>query len=154
MLEPDMGGDMPKKPEQDVPHPISVHSNFVTPNGLAQIERALAKFEAAHNAAISKDNKTAIELTARELTYWSTRKNTAILIPEISNPHQAHFGATVTVRRHDGRVETFRIVGEDEAEPSAKTISHLSPFARAVTGKSVGDHIEISGEDAQILAIG
>ena len=34
-----------------------------------------------------------------------------------------HFGATVTVRRDDGRAQTFRIVGEDEAEPARGTIS-------------------------------
>jgi transcription elongation GreA/GreB family factor len=64
-----------------------------------------------------------------------------------------HFGSTVVVRRHDGRVQTFRIVGEDEAEPSAGTISYVSPFARAVIGASVGDHVEISGEDTEVLAM-
>jgi transcription elongation GreA/GreB family factor len=141
------------KPEEVVARPVSAHPNYVTSNGLSQIERALEKYEAAHSAAVMKENKTAIELTARELIYWSARKSTAILVPEISNPHQVQFGTTVTVRRHDGRVQTFRIVGEDEAEPAAKTISYISPFAQAVMGKSVGDQIEISGDESEILAI-
>ena len=145
--------EIDETPEEILPRPVSTHPNYVTANGLAQIERALAKYEAAHTAAIAKSNKIAIELTARELIYWSARKNTAILVPEISNPRQAQFGTTVTVKRHDGRVQTFRIVGEDEAEPSAKTISYVSPFAQAVMGKSVGDHVEIAGEDSEVLAI-
>jgi transcription elongation GreA/GreB family factor len=142
------------KPEEMVERPVSAQPNYVTPNGLAQIERALAKYEAAHTAAILKENKTAIELTAREIRYWSARKSTAILAPPSSSSDQVQFGSTVSVRRHDGRVQTFRIVGEDEAEPSGNTISYVSPFAQAVMGKSVGDHVEITGEDSEVLAIG
>jgi transcription elongation GreA/GreB family factor len=146
--------EIDERPEEVLPRPVSVHPNCVPSNGLTQIERALEKYEAAHSAAISKENKTAIELTAREIVYWSSRKNTAILMPEISKLDQVKFGTTVTVKRNDGRVQTFRIVGEDEAEPSANTISYMSPFAQAVMGKSVGDRVEIAGEDSEVLAIG
>ena len=44
----------------------------------------------------------------------------------------ASFGTTVTLRRDDGREQTFRIVGEDEADPSRGTVSYVSPVARAV----------------------
>jgi transcription elongation GreA/GreB family factor len=141
------------KPEQVLARPVSTCPNFVTPNGLTQIERALARYEAAHTAAIHKDNKTAIELTAREIRYWSSRKNSAIVVADVSSAGQVKFGATVVVRRHDGRVQRFRVVGEDEAEPSTGTISYVSPFAQAVMDKGVGDHVEISGDDAEILAI-
>ena len=40
------------------------------------------------------------------------------------------FGTTVTLRRDDGREQTFRIVGEDEADPSRGTVSYVSPVAR------------------------
>ena len=39
---------------------------------------------------------------------------------------------TVTLRRDDGREQSFRIVGEDEADPSRGTVSYVSPLARAV----------------------
>lgn len=64
-----------------------------------------------------------------------------------------HFGATVTVRRDDGRTQTFRIVGEDEAEPARGTLSHVSPLARALFGKTVGDTVGVAGGEAEILAI-
>ena len=115
--------EIDEKPEAVLARPVSAQPNYVTPNGLKQIELALAKFEVAHTAAISKENKSAIELTAREIRYWSSRKNSAVLVPPSTSPDQVQIGATVTVRRHDGRVQTFRIVGEDEAEPSAGTIS-------------------------------
>lgn len=59
----------------------------------------------------------------------------------------------MTVRRHNGRVQSFRICGLDEAEPSTGAVSYMSPFAQAVMGKAVGDCVEISGEDSEILAV-
>jgi transcription elongation GreA/GreB family factor len=142
-----------EKPEEVLARPVSSHPNFVTEEGLKLIEQALERYEAAHTAAVHKENRTAIELTAREVTYWSDRKNTAIVVSEASGGGQVQFGATVTVRRQDGRVQTLRIVGEDEADPSAGTISYVSPFAQAVMGKSVGDFVQISDAESEILAI-
>jgi transcription elongation GreA/GreB family factor len=142
-----------ERPDEILARPISARPNFVTPEGLEQIELAVARYEAAHTAAIHKENQTAIELTARELSYWSNRKNTAIVVSEASGGAEVQFGASVTVRRHDGRVQKLRIVGEDEADPSAGTISYVSPLAQAVMGKSVGDHVQIAGAESEILAI-
>jgi transcription elongation GreA/GreB family factor len=64
-----------------------------------------------------------------------------------------HFGTSVLVRREDGRTQTFRIVGEDEADPARGTISHVSPLARAVIGKSVGDLVTVLGREAEIVEI-
>jgi transcription elongation GreA/GreB family factor len=141
------------KPEEVLSRPVSSNANYVTSRGMSQIEQALAKYEAAHTAAIAKDNKTAIELTAREIAYWSSRKNTAILVSDPTNNAEVQFGTTVTVRRQGGRVQTFRIVGEDEAEPSSHSISYVSPFAQAVMGKSVGDQVEIAGDESEVLVI-
>ena len=64
-----------------------------------------------------------------------------------------HFGMRVVVRREDGRTQAFRIVGEDEADPSRGTVSHVSPLARAVMGRSVGDVVTVLGREAEILEI-
>jgi transcription elongation GreA/GreB family factor len=37
---------------------------------------------------------------------------------------------TVSLRRDNGREQSFRIVGEDEADPSRGTVSYVSPLAR------------------------
>jgi len=49
--------------------------------------------------------------------------------------------------------QTFRIVGEDEADPHKGSISYVAPLARAITGKSVGDVVEVNGNDVEILEI-
>ena len=69
-------------------------------------------------------------------------------------PGKAQFGARVTIRREDGREQTFRIVGEDEADPARHSVSYVSPLARAVTGKGVGDGAVLNGARIEIVAIG
>jgi transcription elongation factor GreA len=50
------------------------------------------------------------------------------------------FGTTVTlIDAEAGKEQRFKIVGEDEADLKAGKISVMSPIARAVIGKSVGD---------------
>jgi transcription elongation GreA/GreB family factor len=63
------------------------------------------------------------------------------------------FGSTVTFSRGDGRIQKYRIVGEDEADPKAGTISFVSPVARSLMGKTIGDVIEVSGHETEITAI-
>ena len=64
------------------------------------------------------------------------------------------FGATVTLSDEETEEEqTFRIVGEDEADPARGTLSHVSPLARALFGKQVGDTIEVAQSEAEIVEI-
>ncbi len=47
---------------------------------------------------------------------------------------------TVKVNSHDA---VFQIVGEWEADPKLKKISHSSPLGLALMGKKVGDKVEV-----------
>jgi transcription elongation GreA/GreB family factor len=133
--------------------PVSRHRNFVTAEGLRAIETALGRFEAAHRAAIDKGDKQAAAAALREVRYWRARHASAEVIERRPSHGQAAFGMTVTLRRDDGREQTFRIVGEDEANPTRGTISYVSPLARAVVGHGVNDIVEIAGREAIILDI-
>ena len=59
----------------------------------------------------------------------------------------------VTLWRDDGRVQEYRIVGEDEADPKAGSISFVSPVARLLTGKAVGDVVGTADQELEIIAI-
>ena len=138
----------------DLPdRPVSPHPNYVTAEGLAAIERTLNRFEAANKAAIAKNDRTAMAATQRELRYWIARRSTAQFVEPTVDKNKVHFGATVTVRRDDGRSQTFRIVGEDEAEPARGTVSYVSPLARAVLGGIVGETVEVPGGATTITEI-
>jgi transcription elongation factor GreA len=55
------------------------------------------------------------------------------------------FGATVKIADEDTDEElTYQIVGEYEADLNQKRISVISPLARALIGKTVGDSVEVN----------
>ncbi len=56
--------------------------------------------------------------------------------------HTVEVGTSVVVEA-DGKQEMFQIVGEFEADPMNKKLSHTSPIGHALVGKRVGDLIEV-----------
>ena len=134
--------------------PVSAHANFVTGEGLAAIETELARLDAAYSAAVRAEDREAIALTQRDRRYWTLRRASAQLVGEPPADGRIHFGSTVTLARGDGRRQTFRIVGEDEADPARGTLSYVSPLARALIGRRVGEVVPVAGDEAEILAIG
>ena len=133
--------------------PVSPHPNLVTPEGLAAIEAILARLHEEYAAAQRSHDRGALALAARDLRYWTARRASAQLVPAPAEPDKVHFGSTVTIARDDGRRQTYRIVGEDEADPAHGTISYVSPVAHALLGKEIGDVVRAGNSDAEIVAI-
>jgi transcription elongation GreA/GreB family factor len=86
------------------------------------------------------------------MRYFAARGRTAQVIPNPSSTDTVVFGSTVTFRRSDGRVQKYHFVG-DEADPKAGSISFVSPVARSLMGKAVGDAVSTSGQKLEIIAI-
>jgi len=142
----------------DLPdRPISPHPNLVTQEGLEAIDQALAEARAAYTSAQTAGggsaDRTAMARATRDLRYWSARRATAQLTEPAKSPGQVQFGRTVHLEREDGRRQTFRIVGEDEADPSAGKISYVSPLAQVILGKEEGDLVQSGGSQVEILKV-
>jgi transcription elongation GreA/GreB family factor len=148
--EPDGGEAFEDLPDR----PISEHPNLVTPQGLAQIDATLARLHEAHAKAQVSGDRAALANAARDLRYWTARRSTAQLMSSPEQTRTVQFGSTVTIARDDGRRQTWRIVGEDEAEPAEGTLSYVSPVARALMNKSVGDVVQAGSGEAEIVGIG
>jgi len=141
----------------DLPdRPISPHANLVTASGLAAIEAELASARAAYTAAQAhgsiEADRTAMARATRDLRYWSARRASAQLL-EVPEDGAVRFGGSVTIEREDGRTQTWRIVGEDEADPAEGSVSHVSPLARALIGKRVGDEAVVAGQSVEIVEV-
>ncbi len=136
--------------------PISSHPNLVTPQGLEQLESALAEARAAYTAAQAggevKSDRTAMARATRDLRYYAARRASARLVPPTPGSDRVTFGGQATIARPDGRVQTFRIVGEDEADPAKGSISYISPLARALLGREIGDVVVVGGSDVEVVA--
>jgi transcription elongation GreA/GreB family factor len=145
--------------EQDVDYleqperAVSEHPNDVTEAGLAQIEHALAAASETYAAAQASADRAALAAAGRDLRYWSARRATARVVPAQADHSEVRFGTSVTIVRDDGREQTFRIVGEDEADPAQGSISHVSPLARSMFGKRVGDVVQAGAGEAEIIRI-
>ncbi len=138
--------------------PIPDGPNLVTPAGLEALQRALRDAERAYDAANASEDvnerRRQAAVPYRDLRYYAERLRTAQVVPPAASHDTVGFGSTVTFARDDGRVQTYRIVGEDEADPRAGSISHAAPIARALAGKSVGDTATLGEQELEITAIG
>jgi transcription elongation GreA/GreB family factor len=139
---------------EDLPdRPLSPHANLVTPSGLARMDEEVAALKQRLADAQANDDRAEIARASRDLRYWSHRRATAELVPPSPEALQVRFGSSVTFERDDGRTQTYRIVGEDEADPTKGSISYVSPLAQAFMGKQIGDVVPIAQGEAEIVKI-
>jgi transcription elongation GreA/GreB family factor len=136
---------------------ISPHPNLVTEAGLRalelQLQQARAAFEAASAIEDVNERRRQAASPLRDARYFAARVRTAQVVPDPASMDTVAFGSTVTFSRNDGRVQKYRIVGEDEADPKAGSISFVSPVARLLMGKAIGDVVGAGGQELEILAI-
>jgi transcription elongation GreA/GreB family factor len=137
--------------------PISPHPNLVTEAGLqalqAQLQDAREAYEAAQRIEDVNEKRRQSAVPLRDVRYLTERLRTAQLVPNPASTETVAFGTTVTFSRADGRVQTYRIVGEDEADPKAGSISFVAPVAKSLMGKAVGDVVGLGSQEIEVLSI-
>jgi transcription elongation GreA/GreB family factor len=137
--------------------PVSPHPNWVTAAGLRALEQQLREARAGVEAAqaIDEVNERRRQEAGplRDARYLAARVRSAQVIADPASTEIVAFGHTVTFRRGDGRVQTYRIVGEDEADPKTGSISFVSPVARLLMRKAVGDVVGSGDQELEIIAI-
>jgi transcription elongation GreA/GreB family factor len=137
--------------------PISAHPNLVTESGLKALETQLSFAREAYEVAQRIDDVNERRRQAagplRDMRYFTERLRTAQIVRGPASTDIVAFGSKVTFSRADGRVQTYRIVGEDEADPRTGSISFVSPVARLLMGKSSGDVVGSGDQELEIVAI-
>lgn len=142
----------------DVPErPISLHVNYVTPNGYHQLEDLAKSLEKQRvDLSNKKDDQTAMQQLAvvnRDLRYVAARLESALIIQPNAlqidtdatqtkaNSRTVVFGAIVTVEDEAGDSHTYAIVGEDEADIKVNKISYISPLSQALIGHKLDESV-------------
>ena len=137
--------------------PVSPHPNLVTEAGLSalefQLHQAREAYETAQKIEDVNERRRQVAIPLRDMRYFAARVRTAQVIANPASTDTVAFGSTVTFRRDDGRVQKYRIVGEDEADPKAGSISFISPVARLLLGKAVGDEVGAPDQNLEIISI-
>jgi transcription elongation factor GreB len=151
---------------------MATQKNYITPEGLAALEAEfnhLVKVErpevvrvvswAAGNGDRSENGdyiygKRRLRQIDSRLRFLLQRiDNVVVVDPALQeNTEKVFFGAWVSLYNLDKDSEHhFRIVGQDELEPSKGYISWVSPLAKAILGKQIGDTIRVqtpAGEES------
>lgn len=114
------------------------------PANVKAIEEAIAHGDLSENAEY-KYAKEQQSLIAGRLEYLEDRISGANVIdPKKLSGDRIVFGAKVTLEDLDTEQEMiYRIVGEDEADLEAGSISITSPIARGLISKEVGDEVTV-----------
>ncbi len=124
---------------------VSDGPNLVTAEGFARIA---AEVERLETALKQEANVLLRETLERDLRYWSVRKASAEIVPPPTDGTIA-FGSKVTFLRN-GRKQTIRIVGGDEADPKNGLVNFQAPLAAALIGARQGDIVEMKSPPGEI----
>lgn len=145
-------------------HVMAEQKNYITPEGFAALEaefNQLVKVErpevvrtvswAASNGDRSENGdyiygKRRLRQIDSRLRFLMKRMDIAVVVDPATQQdlEKVFFGAWVTLYSLDRDSEhTYRIVGQDELEPSKGYISWVSPLARAMLGKAPGDTVRV-----------
>ena len=133
------GIDIPERPLSDEP-------NYVTTNGLKLLNTQIDALEIQREQLKNKKDdpiaKQKIAIIERDMRYYAARIESAILTAPLEEDHSiVLFGAKVTVEDEEGKLSTYEIVGEDEADIHQGKVSYLSPLAEALIGAKLNDEV-------------
>jgi transcription elongation factor GreB len=107
------------------------------PKVVSGVQIAAAEGDRSENAEYIYGKKRLREIDKRLRYLGGLLKDLKLVDPEYLEGMKVCFGSTVTVTDEEGLSRTYTIVGEGEADGNA--ISWLSPVAKALLGKKVGD---------------
>lgn len=130
--------------DQPVERSVSDQPNYVTAQGLAQLEERLATtlraLAAEQERGEEADRQHLAELE-RDLRYLRQRVQSAQVVPPATSRDQVQIGSRVAFADAHGHEHEVQLVGEDEADAAAGKINWSSPLGRALLGAAPGDEV-------------
>lgn len=131
-------------------------TNYVTQVGMNELlaEKEKLVSERENLSIVNEDEKRiAVNHLNAKLFLLDNRIDTAVIVNLEEQPqNEVRFGASVTLRIEEAnRIKTFQIVGVDEADVSKGKISFVSPLARALTNKRIGDKVMIKRDNKSFV---
>jgi transcription elongation factor GreA len=111
------------------------------PKIVDRLQKARAMGDLSENSEYS-GAKEELDLIERQIVEMKAILENAEVIESSNNKQSVNIGSTVLVEVN-GVKDEYTIVGEFEANPLEKKLSHISPIGKALLGKKVGDEVEI-----------
>ena len=129
-------------------------TNFVTPYGMNQLlaeKQMLVNERDNLNNASENEKRIALNFINAKLQLLNNRIVEAKIVNLNEQPqNEIRFGAMITLKTEATKnIQTFQIVGVDEADISKGKVSFISPIARVLINKKIGDKVVLkqAGKD-------
>jgi transcription elongation factor GreA len=125
-------------------------TNTKRPQVVQRVAEAREMGDLAENAeyAAAREELSFIDGRIEELE--ELLKQVIIITDQITDTaNQVKIGSQVTVK-YNGKETIFNVVGEWEADPAEKKISHESPLGKALIGKKIGDKVDVTAPAGKI----
>lgn len=132
----------------ELKHELDELNHVKRPEVLERVSAARAMGDLSENSEYTAAREELSLIDGRIEELGEILKN-ASLIEEKSNKKGVQLGSKVTVSIN-GKKEVFSLVGEWEADPHNKKISHESPLGKALLGKDIGEKIEVEAPAGKI----
>jgi len=119
------------------------------PLAIDKLQKARSMGDLKENNAYSsaRDELSLMEGRVQEIE--EILKNVEVINQSL-NANEISIGAHVTIEV-EGNREQFHIVGEYEADPMNKKVSHTSPIGQALIGKKIGDTVQVEIPSGKII---
>ncbi|MCC7374685.1 MAG: GreA/GreB family elongation factor [Verrucomicrobiales bacterium] len=115
--------------------------NYMTAGGIQRLREEFQRItDVLARTPAASGTRSVLEGRCQQLQHTL---ETAVVVPASSRDQRVRFGATVSVRSRGGEASEYRIVGVDETEVDRDWVSWLSPIAKALTGRAVGERVRI-----------
>jgi len=108
---------------------------------LKRLNQARSMGDLSENSAYSSAKEELNLVEGRIAELEEILKN-AKIVEEVQDKTTVQLGSSVVVEIN-GKKEKFEIVGEFEADPLNKKLSHTSPIGKALFGKKIGEWVEV-----------
>lgn len=133
--------------------------NFVTQNGMDSLleeREELVREQDKLDSSQEKEYRISFNHINAKLQLLNERIASAKIVDPKKLPQdEIHFGAKVTFKNVENNMtQTFQLVGVDEANISQKKISFITPLAKALMHKKIGEQAILNlGERKNIFEI-
>jgi transcription elongation GreA/GreB family factor len=130
--------------DQPVERQVSEQPNYVTPQGLAQLQAKVAELQtlyAEQSARGEQADKQRLADLQRDLRYFNQRLSSAQVAVAATSRDKVQIGSWVTYADEHDTERRVQLVGEDQADASKGLINWGSPLGRALLGARLNDEV-------------
>jgi len=130
--------------DQPVERRISEQPNYVTVQGLTQLQQRVSELNALHNELQAQGegvDRQRLADTERDLRYFSARVQSAQVVAKATASDKVQIGSRVIFIDEHNQQHQVQLVGEDQADAGHGLINWGSPLGRALLGAAPGDEV-------------